>query len=106
MVMSESVPEEENQRPDEGNLQAPSPLVHGRISSDESEAEGNEEPPEIPSSAAHPRPVAVRGSAWGLAMGKENLKIPARTIFCFSTKKILGLTCNLSHYDLQMSHFP
>ncbi|XP_030586215.1 ataxin-7-like protein 2a isoform X1 [Archocentrus centrarchus] len=58
-VMSESAPEEENQRSDEGNLRAPSPLVHGRISSDESEAEGNEEPAEFPSSSAHPRPVAV-----------------------------------------------
>uniref|UniRef100_A0A3P9DGL1 Ataxin 7-like 2a n=1 Tax=Maylandia zebra TaxID=106582 RepID=A0A3P9DGL1_9CICH len=37
----------------------PSPLVHGRISSDESEAEGNDERAEFPSSAAHPRPAAV-----------------------------------------------
>ncbi|XP_042263135.1 ataxin-7-like protein 2a [Thunnus maccoyii] len=58
-AISESTPEEEKQRQDEGSLRAPSPLVHGRISSDESEAEGPEEPVEFPSSAAHPRPLAV-----------------------------------------------
>ncbi|TMS18797.1 Ataxin-7-like protein 2 [Larimichthys crocea] len=58
-AVSESTPEEEKQRQDEGSLRAPSPLVHGRISSDESDAEGPEEPIEFPSSAAHPRPLAV-----------------------------------------------
>ncbi|XP_040890994.1 ataxin-7-like protein 2a isoform X2 [Toxotes jaculatrix] len=57
--VSECTPEEEKQRQDEGSLRAPSPLVHGRISSDESEAEGPEELLEFPSSAAHPRPLAV-----------------------------------------------
>lgn len=57
--MSEITPEEEKQRQDEGGLRAPSPLVHGRISSDESEAEGPEDPVEFPSSATHPRPLAV-----------------------------------------------
>ncbi|XP_068568721.1 ataxin-7-like protein 2a isoform X2 [Cebidichthys violaceus] len=55
--VSESNLEEETQ--EEGSLRVPSPLVHGRISSDESEAEGPEEPVEFPSSAAHPRPLAV-----------------------------------------------
>ncbi|XP_035516985.1 ataxin-7-like protein 2 [Morone saxatilis] len=58
-AVSESSPEEEKQRQDEGSLRAPSPLVHGRISSDESEAEGPEEPVEFSSSAAHPKPLAV-----------------------------------------------
>nr|XP_046237487.1 ataxin-7-like protein 2a [Scatophagus argus] len=58
-AVSESTPEEEKQRQDEGSLRVPSPLVHGRISSDESEAEGLEEPVEFPSSAAHPKPLAV-----------------------------------------------
>ncbi|KAG7229506.1 hypothetical protein INR49_031930 [Caranx melampygus] len=57
--VSECSTEEEKQRQDEGSLRAPSPLVHGRISSDESEAEGPEEPLEFSSSAAHPRPLAV-----------------------------------------------
>ncbi|GLD65968.1 ataxin-7-like protein 2 [Lates japonicus] len=57
--VSECTPEEEKQRQDEGSLRAPSPLVHGPISSDESEAEGLEEPLEFPSSATHPRPLAV-----------------------------------------------
>ncbi|KAK1901367.1 Ataxin-7-like protein 2 [Dissostichus eleginoides] len=55
--VSESNTEDEQQ--DEGGVRAPSPLVHGKISSDESEAEGPEEPVEFPSSAAHPRPLAV-----------------------------------------------
>ncbi|XP_010773909.1 ataxin-7-like protein 2a [Notothenia coriiceps] len=55
--VSESNTEDEQQ--DEGGVRAPSPLVHGNISSDESEAEGPEEPVEFPSSAAHPRPLAV-----------------------------------------------
>ncbi|XP_041811852.1 ataxin-7-like protein 2a [Chelmon rostratus] len=58
-TVSESTTEEEKQWQDEGSLRAPSPLVHGRISSDESEAEGPEEPIEFSSSAAHPRPLAV-----------------------------------------------
>lgn len=61
----ESAPEEESQRAEEGNPRVPSPLVHGRISSDESEAEGNDERAEFPSSAAHPRPAAVRRPYWG-----------------------------------------
>lgn len=63
--MSESTPEEEKQRQDEGSLRAPSPLVHGRISSDDSEAEGPEEPVEFPSSVAHPRPLAVSSLCLG-----------------------------------------
>ncbi|CAB1457268.1 unnamed protein product [Pleuronectes platessa] len=58
-VESECSPEDEKQRQDEGSLRTQSPLVHGRISSDESEAEGPEEPLEFPSSCAHPRPLAV-----------------------------------------------
>ncbi len=57
--MSDSTPEEERQRQDEGGVRAPSPLVHGRISSEVSEAEGPEEPIEFPSSAAHPKPLSV-----------------------------------------------
>ncbi|XP_029357209.1 ataxin-7-like protein 2a isoform X2 [Echeneis naucrates] len=57
--VSECTPEEEKQRQDDGTLRAPSPLIHGRISSDESEAEGSEEPLEFSSSAAHPRPLAL-----------------------------------------------
>ncbi|XP_041671526.1 ataxin-7-like protein 2a [Cheilinus undulatus] len=56
---SESTPEEEKPRQDEGSLRAPSPLVHGRISSDESDAEGTEEHVEFSSSATHPRPLAM-----------------------------------------------
>ncbi|KAM4588120.1 ataxin-7-like protein 2a isoform 3-T3 [Odontesthes bonariensis] len=56
---SECAPEEEKQRQDEARLRAPSPLVHGHISSDESEAEGAEELSDISSSAAHPRPAAM-----------------------------------------------
>ncbi|XP_030275430.1 ataxin-7-like protein 2a [Sparus aurata] len=56
---SESTQEEEKQRQDEGSHRAPSPLIHGRISSDESEAEGPEDPVEFSSSAAHPKPLAV-----------------------------------------------
>ncbi|XP_068998494.1 ataxin-7-like protein 2a [Embiotoca jacksoni] len=58
-TVPESTSEEEKQRQDEASFQTPSPLVHGRISSEESEAEGPEEPAEFPSSTAHPRPVAV-----------------------------------------------
>lgn len=58
-TVSESAPEEEKQRQDDGSIRAPSPLVHGRISSDESDAEGHEETIEFQSSAAHPKPLAV-----------------------------------------------
>ncbi|KAM6928225.1 ataxin-7-like protein 2a [Xenentodon cancila] len=65
-AVSECTPEEEKQRPDEAGLRAPSPLVHGHISSDESEPEGPDELSEFPSSTAHPRPAAVCsfGSHW------------------------------------------
>ncbi|XP_029907621.1 ataxin-7-like protein 2a [Myripristis murdjan] len=56
---SESAPEEEKQRLDEGGPRAASPLVHGRISSDESEGEGLEDTVEFPSSVSHPRPLAM-----------------------------------------------
>ncbi|XP_029549239.1 ataxin-7-like protein 2 [Salmo trutta] len=55
---SESAPEEEKPRQEEGSTQAPSPLTHGCISSDESEGEGPEEPIEYPSSSWHPKPAA------------------------------------------------
>ncbi|CAB1315355.1 unnamed protein product [Coregonus sp. 'balchen'] len=55
---SESAPEEDKPRQEEGSTQAPSPLTHGRISSDESEGEGPEEPIEYPSSSWHPKPAA------------------------------------------------
>ncbi|XP_067359926.1 ataxin-7-like protein 2a isoform X2 [Channa argus] len=58
-AVSDCTSEEEKQRQDEGSLRAPSPLVHGRISSDESDAEGPEETIDFPFSAAHPRPLAV-----------------------------------------------
>ncbi|XP_062268360.1 ataxin-7-like protein 2a [Platichthys flesus] len=58
-VESECSPEDEKQWHGEGSLRTQSPLVHGQISSDESEAEGPEEPLEFPSSCAHPRPLAV-----------------------------------------------
>nr|XP_029538538.1 ataxin-7-like protein 2 [Oncorhynchus nerka] len=55
---SESAPEEEKPCQEEGSTQAPSPLTHGGISSDESEGEGPEEPIEYPSSSWHPKPAA------------------------------------------------
>ncbi|XP_061583965.1 ataxin-7-like protein 2a isoform X2 [Cololabis saira] len=63
---SECSPEEEKQRPDEAGPRAPSPLVTGHISSDESEAEAADELSELPSSTTHPRPAAVCsfGSHW------------------------------------------
>ncbi|XP_068170957.1 ataxin-7-like protein 2a [Antennarius striatus] len=67
-AVSESIPEEEKQRQDEGGHRAPSPLVYGRISSDESEMEATEDPPDFPSSATHPRPLAVC-SFGGRALG-------------------------------------
>lgn len=68
--VSESNTEDEQQ--DEGGVRAPSPLVHGKISSDESEAEGPEEPVEFPSSAAHPRPLAVSPLYLGLTILKTS----------------------------------
>ncbi|KAJ3602659.1 hypothetical protein NHX12_030408 [Muraenolepis orangiensis] len=58
---SESAPEEEKSRQDDDSLGAPSPLVQGPLSSDDSEGEGAEEPAQYPfsSSASHPRPLAV-----------------------------------------------
>lgn len=70
--VSECTLEEEKQRQDEGSLRALSPLVHGPISSDESEAEGLEEPLEFPSSATHPRPLAV--SLYFGVTGKKNTR--------------------------------
>ncbi|XP_041835833.1 ataxin-7-like protein 2a isoform X2 [Melanotaenia boesemani] len=58
-AVMECSPEEEKQRQDEACLRTPSPLVHGHISSDDSEAEGPEDISEISSSAAHPRPAVV-----------------------------------------------
>ncbi len=102
-AVSESTPEEEKQRQDEGSVRAPSPLVHGRISSEESEAEGPEEPIELPSSAAHPKPVAVSSLFRGLLVAEAFLfcylfiscwKVPQNFAFlCF--KKNL-ITCSLS----------
>lgn len=63
-AVSDGSAEEEKQRQDEGSLRAPSPLVYGRISSDESDAEAPEEPIEFPFSAVHPKPLAV--SSWQL----------------------------------------
>ncbi|XP_041744518.1 ataxin-7-like protein 2 [Coregonus clupeaformis] len=53
---SESAPED---KPCQEDGSAPSPLTQGRISSDESEGEGPEEPSEYPSSSWHPKPAAV-----------------------------------------------
>ncbi|CDQ60399.1 unnamed protein product [Oncorhynchus mykiss] len=53
----ESAPEEDKPCQEEGS--APSPLTQGRISSDESEGEGPEEPYEYPSSSWHPKPAAL-----------------------------------------------
>lgn len=58
-AVGESSPEEETQRADEGSARAPSPLVHGRISSDDSDSEVHEETLDFQSSASHPRPLAV-----------------------------------------------
>nr|XP_057934904.1 ataxin-7-like protein 2a [Doryrhamphus excisus] len=57
--VSDNTAEDDRQMQDEGNLRASSPLVHGTISSDESDADGSEEPIEFSSSAAHPRPLAM-----------------------------------------------
>ncbi|XP_047440033.1 ataxin-7-like protein 2a [Mugil cephalus] len=63
-AVSENTPEDEKQQQqqrqqDDGGFQAPSPLVHGRISSDDSDTETLEEPVEFSSSASHPRPAAM-----------------------------------------------
>ncbi|MED6264518.1 hypothetical protein CHARACLAT_015820, partial [Characodon lateralis] len=58
MAVSEYIPEEEKQWQDEAGLHAPSPLVHGHVSSDDSEAEGPEELSDFTSSTSHPRPGA------------------------------------------------
>ncbi|MED6240028.1 hypothetical protein ATANTOWER_014958, partial [Ataeniobius toweri] len=58
MAVSEYIPEEEKQWQDETGLHAPSPLVHGHVSSDDSEAEGPEELSDFTSSTSHPRPGA------------------------------------------------
>lgn len=55
---SESALEEDKPRQEDG-LRAPSPLTQGRISSDESEAEVLDELSNYPSSASHPKPLAV-----------------------------------------------
>ncbi|CAL8341091.1 unnamed protein product [Lota lota] len=55
---SESTPEEEMSLQDDGSLGAPSPLVQGPLSSDDSDGDGAEEAP-YPSSTSHPRPLAV-----------------------------------------------
>ncbi|XP_019723215.1 ataxin-7-like protein 2a isoform X1 [Hippocampus comes] len=65
---SEGTPDNDGQLQDEGSLRVPSPLVHGTISSDESETEGAEDPVEFPSSAAHPRPIAMC-SFGGIVLG-------------------------------------
>ncbi|XP_032404477.1 LOW QUALITY PROTEIN: ataxin-7-like protein 2a [Xiphophorus hellerii] len=59
MAVSECAPEEEKQWQDEAGLRAPSPLLHGHISTDDSEAEAAEELPDFPSSTTHPTPAAV-----------------------------------------------
>ena len=57
---SESALEEDKPRQEESGVGALSPLTYGRISSDESEADGSDELAEYPSSATHPKPLAVR----------------------------------------------
>ncbi|XP_061906048.1 ataxin-7-like protein 2a [Entelurus aequoreus] len=57
--VSDGTAEDNRQLQEEGNLRAPSPLIHGTISSDESDPEGSEEPVEFSSSATHPRPLAM-----------------------------------------------
>ncbi|XP_046881738.1 ataxin-7-like protein 2a [Hypomesus transpacificus] len=55
---SESALEEDKPRQEESGVGALSPLTYGRISSDESEADGSDELAEYPSSATHPKPLA------------------------------------------------
>ena len=67
---SESAPDEEMSRHDDGSsLGAPSPLVQGPLSSDDSDVEGAEEPAPYPSSSSHPRPLAVRPLTSDLSAG-------------------------------------
>ncbi|XP_053508410.1 ataxin-7-like protein 2a isoform X1 [Ictalurus furcatus] len=58
-TLSENVPEDERVVREEGVARASSPLTQCRISSDESEGEGNEEPADWHSSPWHPKPLAV-----------------------------------------------
>ncbi|XP_061689158.1 ataxin-7-like protein 2a [Syngnathoides biaculeatus] len=58
-AVSESTLENDRQLQTYGKLRAPSPLVIGTISSDESEAERAANPIEFQSSSAHPRPLAM-----------------------------------------------
>uniref|UniRef100_A0A3Q3G5L3 Ataxin 7-like 2a n=1 Tax=Labrus bergylta TaxID=56723 RepID=A0A3Q3G5L3_9LABR len=83
---SESTPEEENQRQDEGSLRSPSPLVQGRISSDESDAEGAEEHVEFSSSATHPRPLAVSNVHQSLTMCSFGSHALGHGIFTFDRR--------------------
>ncbi|KAL7837134.1 hypothetical protein SRHO_G00268450 [Serrasalmus rhombeus] len=57
-TLSESTPEEEKAVREEGGARASSPLVQGRISSDESEGEAAEDPPDWHSTPWHPKPLA------------------------------------------------
>ncbi|KAI5607093.1 ataxin-7-like protein 2 isoform X1 [Silurus asotus] len=56
---SENASEEERAVREEGVARASSPLTQGRISSDESEGEGNDDPADWHSSPWHPKPLAV-----------------------------------------------
>ncbi|XP_035244828.1 ataxin-7-like protein 2a isoform X2 [Anguilla anguilla] len=56
---SESAPEEERARPEDQEAQPLSPPAHSRLSSEESEGEGQEEPPDWHSTPAHPKPLAL-----------------------------------------------
>lgn len=58
-TISENATEEERAVREEGVARASSPLTQGRISSDESEGEGTDEPADWHSSPCHPKPVAV-----------------------------------------------
>ncbi|KAB5536818.1 hypothetical protein PHYPO_G00111700 [Pangasianodon hypophthalmus] len=58
-TLSENAPEDERAVREEGVARASSPLTQGRISSDESEGEGNDEPADWHSSPWHPKPLAV-----------------------------------------------
>ncbi|XP_062842621.1 ataxin-7-like protein 2a [Trichomycterus rosablanca] len=57
--VSECTPEEERTVREESSTRPSSPLTQCRISSDESEEEGAEEPAEYHSSPWHPKPIAV-----------------------------------------------
>ncbi|KAF4093574.1 hypothetical protein AMELA_G00003460 [Ameiurus melas] len=58
-TLSENAPEDERAVREEGVARASSPLTQCRISSDESEGEGIEEPADWHSSPWHPKPLAV-----------------------------------------------